>query len=143
MYLSEAIRLFGDQVIDDQFKPAQAWAKHFLGILKKNWPLRIEAAGTSLRQAQELLAGAESYLSSESGQYVPAGQAYSGAAPTISPVTVYINGTAITPSFAGITEASLYQLNVTIPSGLPTGDVSLQAAVSGSQTPSGTVISLQ
>jgi len=75
--------------------------------------------------------------------HVPAGQAYSGAAPTISPVTVYINGTAITPSFAGISEAGLYQLNVTIPSGLPTGDVSLQAAVSGSQTPSGTVISLR
>jgi uncharacterized protein (TIGR03437 family) len=75
--------------------------------------------------------------------HVPAGQAYSGAAPTISPVTVYINGTAITPSFAGISAAGLYQLNVTVPSGLPTGDVSLQAAESGSQTPLGTVISLR
>jgi hypothetical protein len=38
--------------------------------LKKNWPLRIEAAGTSLRQAQELLAAAEGYLTMESGQFL-------------------------------------------------------------------------
>ncbi len=69
-YLSESIRLFGQQVVDDQFKPSQAWAKHFLAILKKNWPLRIEAAGTSLRQAQELLAAAEDYLTIDSGQFL-------------------------------------------------------------------------
>ena len=75
--------------------------------------------------------------------HVPAGQAYSGAAPTISPVTVYINGTAITPSFAGMASAGLYQLNLEIPAGLPTGDVSVQAAVSGSHTQSNAVISLR
>jgi len=74
---------------------------------------------------------------------VPAGKPFSGAAATVEPVSVSINGVSVTPSFAGISAAGLYQLNVTIPSGLPTGDVSLQAAVSGSQTPSGTVISLQ
>jgi uncharacterized protein (TIGR03437 family) len=75
--------------------------------------------------------------------HVPAGQAYSGAAPTISPVTVYINGTAITPSFAGMASAGLYQLNFEIPAGLPTGDVSVQAVVSGSHTQSDAVISLR
>jgi len=69
-YLGEAINLFGEQVVADDFKPAQAWARHFLGILKKNWPLRIEATGTSLRQAQELLAAAEDYLKMESGQFL-------------------------------------------------------------------------
>jgi hypothetical protein len=69
-YLGDAIRFFGEQIVDDQFKPAQAWAQHFLGILKKNWPLRIEAAGTSLRQAQELLAAAEGYLTMDLGQFL-------------------------------------------------------------------------
>jgi hypothetical protein len=68
-YLGEAIKLFGENVEDD-FKPSQAWARHFLGILKKNWPLRIEATGTSLRQAQELLSAAEAYLKMESGQFL-------------------------------------------------------------------------
>jgi len=74
---------------------------------------------------------------------VPAGQPYSGAAPTVDPVTILINGTAITPAFAGLTGAGLYQFNVTIPSGLGTGDVPLLAMVGGTQTPTGVVISLQ
>jgi len=69
-YLTDAIKFFGEQVVDDQFKPAQAWARHFLGVLKKNWPLRIEPTGTSLRQAQELLAAAEAYLTVDSGQFL-------------------------------------------------------------------------
>jgi uncharacterized protein (TIGR03437 family) len=48
---------------------------------------------------------------------VPAGAVYAGS------------------SFAGETSAGLYQLNVTIPSGLGSGDVSLQASVGGVQTP--------
>jgi len=74
---------------------------------------------------------------------VPAGQPFSGAAATVAPVTVYLNGISITPTFAGMSSAGLYQLNITIPSGLPTGDVFLQATVSDSQTPSGAVIALQ
>ncbi len=71
------------------------------------------------------------------------GQAFSGAAPTSNPVKVKINGVSITPTFAGLSGAGLYQLNLTIPSGLGTGDVSLQGVVSGVQSPSGVVISLQ
>jgi len=58
-------------------------------------------------------------------------------------VTLRINNVAVTPSFAGLSSAGLYQLNLTVPSGLGTGDVSLQAGVGGVQTPAGVVISLQ
>ncbi len=74
---------------------------------------------------------------------VAPGQAFSGAAQTINPVKVKINGVNVAPSFVGISGAGLYQLNLTIPAGLGTGDLSLQGAVDGVQTPSGVVISLQ
>jgi uncharacterized protein (TIGR03437 family) len=74
---------------------------------------------------------------------VPAGQPFSGAAPTINPVQIMINGTVLTPAFAGLTEAGLFQFNLTVPAGLGTGDVALVAMVGGVQTPSGVVISLQ
>jgi uncharacterized protein (TIGR03437 family) len=74
---------------------------------------------------------------------VLAGQAFSGAAATTNPVTLRINNVSVTPTFAGLSGAGLYQFNLHIPSGLGTGDVSLQAAVGGVQTPLGVVISLQ
>jgi uncharacterized protein (TIGR03437 family) len=74
---------------------------------------------------------------------VPAGQAFSGAAPTTNPVTLRVNNVSLTPTFAGLSGAGLYQINLTVPSGLGPGDVSLQASVGGAQTPSGVVISLQ
>jgi uncharacterized protein (TIGR03437 family) len=74
---------------------------------------------------------------------VAPGQAYSGAAQTTNPVQLFINNNPVTPGFAGITSAGLYQFNiVTLPSGLGTGDVPLQAAVGGFRTPSNVVISL-
>ena len=74
---------------------------------------------------------------------VAAGQAFSGAAPTTNPVTLRINNVSVTPAFAGLSGAGLYQLNLTVPPGLGTGDVSLEASVGGVQAPSGIVISLQ
>jgi len=74
---------------------------------------------------------------------VPAGQLFSGAAPTTNPVTILINKVSVTPAFAGLSGAGLYQINMTIPSGLGTGDVPLQATVGGATTPAGVVISLQ
>ena len=71
------------------------------------------------------------------------GQVFSGAAPTTNPVTLVINSLSVPPAFVGLSGAGLYQLNLTIPSGLGTGDVSLQASVGGVQTPLGVVISLQ
>lgn len=73
----------------------------------------------------------------------PAGKAFSGAASTVDPVTVLVNNKTVVPLFAGLTGAGLYQLNLTIPSGLGTGDVPLQVTVGGVQTQAGVVISLQ
>jgi uncharacterized protein (TIGR03437 family) len=72
-----------------------------------------------------------------------AGQAFSGTAPTTSPVDLRINNVSATPAFAGLSGAGLYQINLTVPEGLGTGDVSLMATVGGAHTPSGVVISLQ
>ncbi len=74
---------------------------------------------------------------------VPAGQVYSGAAATTNPVTVRINNVSVPTAFAGLSAAGVYQVNLTIPSGLGTGDILLQASVGGVQTPAGVVISLQ
>jgi uncharacterized protein (TIGR03437 family) len=74
---------------------------------------------------------------------VSAGQAFSGAAPTTNPVNLLINNVSATPAFAGLSGAGLYQINLTIPEGLGTGDVSLRATVGGVQTQFGVVISLR
>jgi uncharacterized protein (TIGR03437 family) len=74
---------------------------------------------------------------------VPAGQVFSGAAQTTFPVNLLIGNTNVTPMFAGLSGAGLDQINLTVPAGLSTGDVSLQASVGGVQTPSGVVIPLQ
>jgi uncharacterized protein (TIGR03437 family) len=74
---------------------------------------------------------------------VPAGQVFLKSAPVSNPVTLSINNTNVTPSFVGLSGAGLYQFNLTIPAGLGTGDVPLQAIAGGVQTPSGIVISLQ
>jgi uncharacterized protein (TIGR03437 family) len=75
--------------------------------------------------------------------FVPAGAAFSGAAPTANPVTLFIDNVNVTPSFTGISSAGLYQINLTVPTGLGTGDLPLVAAVGGLQTPSNVFISLQ
>jgi len=79
----------------------------------------------------------------ETNPHVAAGQAFAGAAPTAKPVTLQINNTSVTPSFAGISAAGLYQINFTVPKGLGAGEVSLQGSVGGAQTPLGILITLQ
>lgn len=74
---------------------------------------------------------------------VPAGRLYSGAAATTNPVGLLINNVAVTPAFSGLTSAGLYQINLTLPGGLGTGDVPLRATVGGVQTPSGVLLSVQ
>jgi uncharacterized protein (TIGR03437 family) len=61
----------------------------------------------------------------------------------VNPVTILINGTSLTPAFAGETGAGLFQINLTLPAGLGTGDVPLVGMVGGVETPTGVVISLQ
>ncbi len=74
---------------------------------------------------------------------VPAGQAFLGAAPTTNLVSLLIDNVTVTPSFAGLSGAGLYQINLTVPAGLGTGDVSLVAGVGGAQTAPTVVMSLQ
>jgi trimeric autotransporter adhesin len=74
---------------------------------------------------------------------VPAGQAFSGVAPTTNTVQLAINGASVILTFEGLSSAGLYQFNVTIPAGLGTGDLPLVASVGGVQTQSAVVISLQ
>jgi len=74
---------------------------------------------------------------------VSAGKPFSGSAAVINPVTLLINNVLVTPGFGGLSSAGLYQINVVVPDGLGTGDVSLQATAGGVQTLPGIVISLQ
>lgn len=80
-------------------------------------------------------------------QPVQAGPAFVAPATpdsTTNQVTLTVNGKAVTPPFAGLSsQAGLYQINLTIPANLGTGDVSLVATVGGVSTPTGVVISLQ
>lgn len=66
-----------------------------------------------------------------------------GGASTTTPVTLLINNKSVSPAFAGLTSAGLYQFNLTVPAGLGTGDVPLQGLVNGAMTPMGAVLSLQ
>ncbi len=74
---------------------------------------------------------------------VPPGQAYSGTAPALDAVNVAIGGWNVTPMFAGLSGAGLFQINLTIAGGEGPGDVPLVATAGGAQTPSGVVISLR
>jgi uncharacterized protein (TIGR03437 family) len=73
---------------------------------------------------------------------VPAGAAFSGAAPVPVLPTVTIGGVPATVTFAGIVEAGLYQLNVVVPSA-GSGDKALLATVGGATTPANVFITLQ
>lgn len=75
--------------------------------------------------------------------YVLSGQAFYGASPTVNSVTITIGGVAANVPFSGITEAGLYQINVTVPAGTGSGDQTLVATAGGAQTPSGPAVSVQ
>ena len=73
------------------------------------------------------------------GQVVPAGK-YGTAT---SDIEFQIGGINVKPAFAGITEAGLFQFNLTIPAGIGTGDVPIVATVGGLQTQAGIFIAAQ
>jgi uncharacterized protein (TIGR03437 family) len=60
-----------------------------------------------------------------------------------TPMTVFINGIAVTPSFVGLTEAGTFQINLTIPPAVGSGDLTIAAMVGGMQTPNGVLIAAQ
>jgi uncharacterized protein (TIGR03437 family) len=73
---------------------------------------------------------------------VPAGQVYGSATKTVYPVNVIIGGVSQTVD-AYIVGAGLWQMNVTIPQNVGTGDLSLQAIVDGVTTPGGVFVTVQ
>jgi len=74
---------------------------------------------------------------------VPAGQFFSGSAAALDPIQLTINGITVTPSFAGMSAPGLFQINLTLPAGLGSGDQSISATVNGASTQSNVVIALQ
>jgi uncharacterized protein (TIGR03437 family) len=73
----------------------------------------------------------------------PAGQVLTAVYPAATRVTVVIGGANANVVWAGLTEAGLYQLNVTVPSFLPNGDASVVATVGGVQSQPGLFIPVQ
>jgi uncharacterized protein (TIGR03437 family) len=75
---------------------------------------------------------------------VSAGQPYQGSPALASDsVTMTVNGIPVTPFFAGVGLPGLFQFDLTIPSGLGTGDQPLLARVNGVYTQSSVVMALQ
>jgi len=73
---------------------------------------------------------------------VPAGKAFSGAAPTASTVTITIGGAPAKVLFAGMTQSGVYQFNVVVPT-TASGDQAILASVGGATTPTGVLITVQ
>jgi len=74
---------------------------------------------------------------------VKSGEAVTAAAATVNPVTVTIGGVNAPVTYSGIVGVGLYQINVTVPAGIPSGDQPITAAVSGIQTDPGRVVTIQ
>jgi len=52
---------------------------------------------------------------------VTPGVVFSGAAPTTIAVALRINNVSVTPTFAGLSGAGLYQVNALVPAGITAG----------------------
>jgi len=73
----------------------------------------------------------------------PTEQIVPGGEPLANPVTMTIGSFAVTPIFAGLSASGLYQFNVTVPSGLASGDFPVSATIGGFTTQTGAVITVQ
>jgi uncharacterized protein (TIGR03437 family) len=73
----------------------------------------------------------------------PAGQLIMTAYPLPALPTVSFGGTQATVTFAGLTLAGVYQINVTVPPGTPSGDNVVVATVNGANTQSTGIITVQ
>jgi uncharacterized protein (TIGR03437 family) len=62
--------------------------------------------------------------------------------PSITPssVRVFFGGVGVTPTFVGMTYAGLFQINVQVPPGAPSGDVLLQVQIAGDISQTGVYI---
>jgi uncharacterized protein (TIGR03437 family) len=73
----------------------------------------------------------------------PNGRIPGGLAALANPVTLRIGGVAVTPLFAGLSAAGLYQFVVQTPSGASSGDVPVIAVIRGISSQLGASISVQ
>jgi len=73
---------------------------------------------------------------------VPAGKAFSGAAPVNKAITLYINNVIVKTTFVGLSSAGLYQINLVVPPGLGEGDVPIRAIAGDMRTQPGVLFSL-
>ncbi|MBI2687537.1 MAG: IPT/TIG domain-containing protein [Acidobacteria bacterium] len=73
---------------------------------------------------------------------VAPGKVFSGAAPLVDGVVMRIGGTAVTPSFAGLSSSGLYQFNVTIPD-LPNGEHAIEMVINSVSIQSDVVLAVQ
>jgi uncharacterized protein (TIGR03437 family) len=74
---------------------------------------------------------------------VTSGVVYGGAAETANSVTATIGGVPAEVQFAGMTGAGLYQINVTVPAWVPSGDQPLVLSVGGVATQSSLYLTIQ
>ncbi|MFO0451573.1 MAG: BACON domain-containing protein [Pseudomonadota bacterium] len=73
---------------------------------------------------------------------VAPGKAFSGAAALLDRVAMRIGGVSVTPAFAGLSSAGLYQFNVTIPD-LPTGEHTVEMQINGLSIQNGVILAVQ
>ena len=77
----------------------------------------------------------------------PSGQVVTNPAPVVnlnlSPITVTIGGLPAQVQWAGITIAGVWQLNVQVPPGAPTGDAAIVAQIGGKSTQAGAFVTVQ
>jgi uncharacterized protein (TIGR03437 family) len=74
---------------------------------------------------------------------VAAGQLVSAAMPLAATPTVTFNNVPAKVVFAGLTASGLYQLNVTVPDGVPDGDAAVVASTGGASSPAGALITIK
>lgn len=74
---------------------------------------------------------------------VKAGQPVLTPAATVNPVTVTIGGSPAQVVYSGVVGAGLYQINVIVPEGTPSGDQPIRATVGGLQTRPGPVVTIR
>ena len=74
---------------------------------------------------------------------VAAGQLVSAAMPLAATPTVTFNNVPAKVVFAGLTASGLYQLNVTVPDGIPDGDAAVVASTGGASSPAGALITIK
>lgn len=74
--------------------------------------------------------------------FVAAGAPFSGSAPLVNPITLKVNNVTVTPTYAGLSSAGLYQVNFVVPPGSFNGDAPVQIIAGGLTTPSGDVLTV-